>query len=117
MPNIKKILWILVDFLKFFRIIYIRMDMRKNGKTTKSADVATLSDKKFVVGAKQLRKAVRSKIVVHVFIASNADPAITTSIEQLCIDNSISYTWVNTMNDLGRACGIEVGATTAAVVA
>ena len=93
------------------------MDTQKIGKNTKNADVATLSGKKFVVGAKQLRKAMHSKIVLHVFIARNADPAITAPIEQLCMDNSISYTWVKTMTDLGRACGIEVGAATAAVVA
>ena len=69
-----------------------------------------------MVGAKQLKKAVKANRVRYVFLAENADPAVTDPLEQLCRDNHIPITWVRTMAELGRACGIEVGAAAAAVL-
>ena len=71
---------------------------------------------KVVVGAKQLRKAIQSGRAQRVFLAKNADPAITEPILEMCSNLSIHYSWVRTMADLGQACGIEVGAAAAAVV-
>ena len=70
----------------------------------------------FVVGAKQLRKALKNGNAKSVFLASNADPAITEPIAALCQMNQVSVVWVKTMTDLGHACGIEVGAAAAASV-
>lgn len=74
-----------------------------------------LADKQVVVGAKQLRKAVNSGRARYVFLAENADPAITGPIEALCVQRGIPVSWVSSMSELGRACGIEVGAAAAAV--
>ena len=78
--------------------------------------LSQLSGKRTVAGAKQLRRAVQSGIAKQVFLAMNADPAITEPIEALCQQNSVEYVWVRSMTDLGRACGIEVGAAAAAAV-
>ena len=51
-----------------------------------------------------------------VFLACNADPAITEPIAALCQQNNVDYAWVKSMTDLGHACGIEVGAAAAAAV-
>ena len=75
-----------------------------------------LRNRKTVVGAKQLRKALVKGIVRWVFLAENADPAITEPLEAQCKENNVPYTWIATMADLGRACGIEVGAAAAAAV-
>lgn len=75
-----------------------------------------LRNHKVVVGAKQLRKAFAKNTVRWVYLAENADPAITEPILAQCKLNSVPYTWVTTMADLGRACGIEVGAAAAAAV-
>ena len=72
--------------------------------------------RKVVVGAKQLRKALVSGSVHRVFLARNADPAMTEPIEALCKQNHVIYAWVRSMTDLGRACGIEVGAAAAAAL-
>ena len=77
---------------------------------------AEISGKKVVAGAKQLRKAMAAKNVYRVFLARNADPAITEPLEALCKQNNVSYTWVKSMTELGHACGIEVGAAAAATV-
>ena len=69
-----------------------------------------------VVGAKQLKKAVKAGRARCVFLAENADPAVTGPLEALCAANRIQTTWVPSMAELGRVCGIEVGAAAAAVV-
>ena len=70
----------------------------------------------FVVGAKQLKKAVKAGRAKVVFLAENADPAVTEPLEALCEANHIQVTWVRSMTELGRACGIEVGAAAAALL-
>ena len=75
-----------------------------------------IGNRKVVVGAKQLRKALGSNSVFCVYLAKNADPAITEPIVALCQQNSVDFAWVRSMNDLGRACGIEVGAAAAAAL-
>ena len=79
--------------------------------------MAAITDRKVVVGAKQLRKAMNAGNARQVYLAENADPAITEPIEAMCKENSIEYAWVKSMTELGRACGIEVGAAVATVVA
>ena len=68
------------------------------------------------MGSKQLRKALKNNRARCVFLAENADPAITEPIAAACVAMQIPLTWVATMADLGRACGIEVGAAAAAAV-
>ena len=75
-----------------------------------------LKGKKVIVGAKQLRKALENGRAKFVYLAQNADPAITEPIMAKCELNHVSYAWVRTMQELGSACGIEVGAAAAAAV-
>ena len=92
------------------------MDMQMKREKTEQIALADLKKHSFVVGAKQLKKAVKAGRVQFVFLAENADPAVTEPLEMLCGDNHIPITWVGRMEDLGRACGIEVGAAAAAVL-
>ena len=92
------------------------MDMKKKRKIPQCGSLPDLSEMNLVVGAKQLRKAVKAGRVRYVFLAENADPAVTDPLEELCADNHIPITWVHSMAELGRACGIEVGAAAAAVL-
>mgnify|MGYP003301052171 CR=1 FL=1 len=78
--------------------------------------MAYLRQFRTVVGAKQLRKALESGRAKFVYLAENADPAITEPILAKCELNHVSYAWVRTMQELGSACGIEVGAAAAAAV-
>ena len=77
---------------------------------------AKIAGNRVIVGAKQIRKALIGGNAVNVFLARNADPAITEPIEELCKTNRVSYAWVKSMTDLGQACGIEVGAAAAATL-
>ena len=107
---------IFVDILEKVRIIRSCMDTKKDCKIPECGDLAVLKKFKMVVGLKQLRKALENGKAKCVFLAQNADPALTEPIAALCQQNQVSYTWVRSMADLGRACGIEVGAAAAAAV-
>ena len=107
---------IFVDILEKVRIIRSCMDTKKDCKIPECGDLAVLKKFKTVVGLKQLRKALENRKARFVFLAQNADPALTEPIAALCQQNQVSYTWVGSMADLGRACGIEVGAAAAAAV-
>ena len=92
------------------------MDKRKDCRIPKYGKLQNLANQKLVVGAKQLKKAVKAGRAKYVFLAENADPAVTEPLEALCTANHIQITWVPSMTELGRCCGIEVGAAAAAVV-
>ncbi|WP_281279895.1 ribosomal L7Ae/L30e/S12e/Gadd45 family protein [Cohnella pontilimi] len=68
------------------------------------------------IGTKQTMKAVELGEAVEVFVAQDADPRLVSRIVQLCGQRGVKLTHVDTMKNLGRACGIEVGAAMAAVV-
>ncbi len=87
-----------------------------NCKIPNCGDLPDLTRKKVVVGAKQLKKALQKGIVRYVFLAENADPALTEPIEALCRQLNVACRWTASMADLGRVCGIEVGAAAAAVI-
>ena len=105
-----------VDIFEKVRIIRFCMDTKKDCRIPECGDLTVLKKFKTVVGLKQLRKALENGKAKFVFLAKNADPALTEPIAALCQQNQVSYTWVRSMADLGRACGIEVGAAAAAAV-
>ena len=97
-------------------IIVFRMDMQKSVFGVQGADLAELSRQKIVVGAKQLRKALKAGTACKVYLAQNADPAVTEPLAAMCQENSVSVSWVRSMAELGKVCGIDVGAAAAAVI-
>lgn len=105
-----------VDIFGKMRIILFCMDTMNDCIIPECGNLANLAGKRVVVGAKQLRKALQSGRAKFVYLAKNADPAITEPIEAMCQLNKVSYAWVGSMQDLGRACGIEVSAAAAAAV-
>ena len=80
-------------------------------------DVPDLTSCKVVVGMKQLKKALLKGTARYVFLAENADPVVTEPIETMCRQRSVEFSWVPSKSDLGQACGIDVGASAAAVLA
>ena len=92
------------------------MDKKKDCIVPECGKLQDLSGRQIVVGAKQLRKALERSRAEYVFLAENADPAVTEPIEAACRDSQVQIHWVRTMADLGRACGIDVGAAAAAVL-
>lgn len=92
------------------------MDKNDQCKIPNCGNVPDLRKENLVVGAKQLKKAVRGGRVKFVVLAQNADPAILEPIEALCGEAGIPVHWAASMSELGRCCGIEVGAVAAAAL-
>ena len=92
------------------------MDTHNDVSMAISRVTAEIGCRNVVVGAKQLRKALAAGKVFRVYLAENADPAIVEPIEALCQQNNVEFTWVRSMADLGKICGIEVGAAAAATL-
>ena len=107
---------IFVDFFKIMAIINYCMDTQNDVIMAIAQASEILAKGKFVVGIKQLKKALKNGNATCVFLACNADPAITEPIAALCRQMSVDCAWVKSMADLGKACGIEVGAAAAAAV-
>ena len=72
--------------------------------------ITELASKEKVIGVKQSRKAIRDGQAKQVYLACDADPAITEPILSSCIQKGIPTEGNFTMTQLGQACGITVGA-------
>ena len=69
-----------------------------------------------VVGVKQTRRALRDGRAKAVFLAHDADPALTEPLADLAGELNVPVIWTECMKELGKACGIAVGAAVAATV-
>ena len=61
-----------------------------------------------------LRKS--SKSAKTVFLAQDADPALTEPLAELAGSKDVPVIWTEHMKELGKACGIAVGSAVAAIV-
>lgn len=74
------------------------------------------SSRKKTVGTKQTLKAVEKGTAQVVYAASDAEPQVIRGLLQACEIKGIPVIMVETMAELGRACGIDVGSASAAVL-
>ncbi|RIV24523.1 50S ribosomal protein L7ae-like protein [Alicyclobacillaceae bacterium I2511] len=72
--------------------------------------------KKRTIGTNQTTKALLQSIAKEIYVAKDADQHVIAPVISLAQEKGISVLWVESMKSLGKACGIEVGAATAAVV-
>jgi large subunit ribosomal protein L7A len=72
--------------------------------------------KKKTIGTKQTIKAVQKGLAKIVFIAKDADNHVTEPLRKLCAEKGIEVISLETMEELGRVCGIEVAAASAAII-
>lgn len=68
------------------------------------------------VGTKQTLKAVERGQARLVFFAQDADERVLQELQELCRERGIEIAYVETMMALGKACGIQVGAASAAII-
>ena len=71
---------------------------------------------KRTVGVKQTEKAVNRGVALKVFVAKDADERVTEKLVELCEEKAVSVVMVETMHELGKACGIHVKAAAAAIL-
>jgi large subunit ribosomal protein L7A len=75
-----------------------------------------LASSRKVVGVKQSRKALREGRAAGVFLAADADPAITGPVRTECGKLGVSVNAEYSMAQLGHACRIPVGASVVALL-
>ena len=71
---------------------------------------------KKTVGRKQSQRAILEGKAEKVFLAGDADGRIREETEKLCETHGVPVISVDTMEILGKACGIQVGAAVAALL-
>lgn len=76
-----------------------------------------LATKQKVTGLKQTRRAILAGQARRVYLACDADPALTEPVRALCRERDIPVTEGCTLRQLGRAAGIDVGTAAAALLA
>ena len=69
-----------------------------------------------VIGVKQVTKAVQKSQADAVLLADDADGRVTEPLLHLADEIGVPVVHVPTMQELGKACSIEVGAAAAAVL-
>ena len=66
-----------------------------------------------VVGARQVLRAIAAGTLAQAYIARDADPFVTRPVVDACEKNQVRFTEVESMQMLGKACGIDVKASVA----
>lgn len=77
--------------------------------------ILRLSGKK-AIGIKQTMKAVKNSNALKVYVAKDVEKKFTSAIEQLCLEEELQLEYVNTSKELGKLCGIDVGAAACAIL-
>ncbi|HHY38395.1 MAG TPA: 50S ribosomal protein L7Ae-like protein [Clostridia bacterium] len=68
------------------------------------------------IGTKQTLKAVNAGRVKVVFVARDAQEHVVRDLISACEQKGVEIIYVDSMHKLGKACGIEVGASSAAIL-
>ena len=69
-----------------------------------------------VVGVKQVRRALNAGRAKRLYLARDADPQLTHPLAEQAREQGVETFWLDSMKELGRECGIAVGAAVAATV-
>lgn len=75
-----------------------------------------LQAQEVVVGTKQTVRALKEGNAREVVIAEDADRAIIDKIVEAAREANVPVTKVDSMKKLGKACKIQVGAATVAII-
>lgn len=80
-----------------------------------SYEKVTQIKNRIIIGTKQTLKAIHNGEVSEIFIAADADKHITQKVADLAEELEIPCQQVDSMKKLGKAAGVEVGASIVAV--
>ena len=78
--------------------------------------IAELSGPNKVVGAKQVRRALKDGRAARLYMAMDADPRLLQPLVQDAVNRQVPVSQVPTMRELGQSCGIAVGAAVAVLL-
>lgn len=64
---------------------------------------------KKVIGIKQCIKAMKNGEGIILYVAKDADEILVDPMLKLAKEHDVEIRYIDTMKELGRMCGIEVG--------
>ena len=70
---------------------------------------------KTIIGTKQAVKAMKKGLVKEVYIALDVELRIIELARQTATETDVPITYVESKIDLGRACGLRLGASVVAI--
>ena len=79
-------------------------------------EIPDLKKLRKVIGIKQSSKAIERGSVRKLFLAADADPKLTGPLQESCKVHGIPIVHADSMEELGVACGIDVGAAAVALL-
>ncbi|MDR3086215.1 MAG: ribosomal L7Ae/L30e/S12e/Gadd45 family protein [Christensenellaceae bacterium] len=68
---------------------------------------------RLIVGTKQLLKSIEREEIREIIVARDAESRVTGSLIEAARQKGLQIRFVETMEELGRSCGIQVGAAAA----
>ncbi|TCS81555.1 50S ribosomal protein L7ae-like protein [Tepidibacillus fermentans] len=68
------------------------------------------------IGLKQTLKSLERDAALEIVVAKDAERRVTQKVIQLAEEKKVPIFYVDSMKQLGKACGIEVGASTVAIL-
>ena len=86
------------------------------GKGRVADMIPELSGSNRVVGAKQVRRALKDGRAARLYMAMDADPRLLQPLVQDAVNRQVPVSQVPTMKELGQSCGIAVGAAVAVLL-
>lgn len=69
-----------------------------------------------VVGTKQTLRALENNTVTKLYVANNAQKQVTLRVLEIAESKNIPIVFVETMEELAKACDVEVKTATAALI-
>jgi large subunit ribosomal protein L7A len=72
--------------------------------------------RKKTMGSKQTLKAIQRRQARVVYLALDAEKHILAPLRQACVNNDLPIIEVDSMQVLGKTCGIDVGCAAVAII-
>jgi large subunit ribosomal protein L7A len=72
--------------------------------------------KRKLIGTKRTLRALKDDQVLVCYLARDAELRIVEPMQHHCVERDLEIVYVDSMKQLGRYCGIDVGAAVAAIL-
>lgn len=79
-------------------------------------NLSQLKNCKKSIGTKQTLKAIQKGLAITVLIAEDAESHIVAPLYDLCAEKNLEVNKIESMAALGKACGIDVGTASVAIL-
>ena len=68
-----------------------------------------------IIGTKQVLKAIQAGTLAHMYLADDVEPYLRAKLTAAANEYGVEIRQVSTMEELGKACKIDVGAACAGI--